>query len=626
MKKYVILFFVITSIASTSFSQIVKQFTIEPLRTAVMESDDTLNVFINNVPFPFPGGDDKQNFLDSIKKINEGKYPRKHSNNNLKKSKTDLNIGTSFSINLTTSGFPNDNCVAISNDDILITVINSSFQYFDLKTISQLKKQTLAAGFTNSTKADAFDPKVIYDPIKDRFILIFLKNRTSTDNVIVVAFSSSNNPMDPWYIYEIPGNPNSVDQWTDYPSLAITDDELFLTGNLIQDGQSWQAGFKGSIIWQINKDDGYSNQTLSTQLWQNIEYDGKLIRNLHPISNYNYHIASKPTNDIAIDNQYFLSNKNFDADNDTIFLIEVTAPISNSPSINITPIKSSDRYFLAPNGKQPGGYEVATNDNRVLGAIINRNMGIIQFVQHTMNISTGTSAIYHGFVENIATIPTCRANIISDPVKDLGYPNIACVSKNFGENDVIIGVNHSSSIDYPGMSAVFVNSLEEYSELTTIVVGTNYAQPVSGSLARWGDYSGIQRKYNKPGTVWFNASYGTDYNTSVTNKYGVWITELFSANFVSTNTFEMTNKTSIYPNPTSNYLIYSTTTSKQDEILISIYDVSGKLLFTTTSFLRTGENDIIIPTEKLKNGLYTISILTKTDNSVLFQEKIKINK
>ena len=44
------------------------------------------------------------------------------------------------------------------------------------------------------------------------------------------------------------------------------------------------SGFNGSTIWQINKESGFSGDSLQSYLWHDIKYDGKFIRNLHPVN------------------------------------------------------------------------------------------------------------------------------------------------------------------------------------------------------------------------------------------------------------------------------------------------------------------------------------------------------
>ena len=61
---------------------------------------------------------------------------------------------------------------------------------------------------------------------------------------------SSNNPLDEWNVYMLTGDVLGTDHWTDYPAISLTNDELFITGNLLQHNVSWQEGFYQSLIWQ----------------------------------------------------------------------------------------------------------------------------------------------------------------------------------------------------------------------------------------------------------------------------------------------------------------------------------------------------------------------------------------
>ena len=103
-----------------------------------------------------------------------------------------------------------------------------------------------------------YDPKVIYDKDYDRFVLVFLKNTVPATSEIIVGFSKTNNPIDGWHVYKLPGNPLSNNRWTDFPSIALTDSSLFITGNLIVPNVSWQVGFDGSVLWEMKKNLGFN--------------------------------------------------------------------------------------------------------------------------------------------------------------------------------------------------------------------------------------------------------------------------------------------------------------------------------------------------------------------------------
>ena len=229
---------------------------------------------------------------------------RLRTQNSKKSSSVALNMDYGFEGNYYNNKVPNDNTLAISNDGLMIAGINSSYLIYDQNNDSILKRATLNSltfSFNQLLFVKKYDPKFIYDPNEDRFILVFLVGNNPINNHICVAFSSSNNPLDDWNVYMLTGDALGTNHWTDYPAISLTNDELFITGNLLQHNVSWQEGFYQSLIWQIDKTQGYQgNDTLDFNLWSNLKDDSIYIRNIHPV---------RGARELQSDHQYFLSNK-----------------------------------------------------------------------------------------------------------------------------------------------------------------------------------------------------------------------------------------------------------------------------------------------------------------------------
>ena len=150
---------------------------------------------------------------------------------------------------------------AVSNGGIVLGGINNIIWGYDLNTDTTIFPKhikSLRQVCNGSSSANYYDPKMIYDEKADRFILVFLRDNTPQSSAFIVCFSTTNNPRDEWNVYEIDGNPLNNNRWTDFPAINITENELFITGNLIIPNVSWQVGFDGSVIWQVNKHDGFA--------------------------------------------------------------------------------------------------------------------------------------------------------------------------------------------------------------------------------------------------------------------------------------------------------------------------------------------------------------------------------
>jgi len=74
---------------------------------------------------------------------------------------------------------------------------------------------------------------------------------------------------------------------------------------------SWTVGFKQSVIWQIDKQNGYNGMPLQYTLWSDIKYNGVPLRNICPAK---YQTTNMGTN------MYFLTLRNVASSNDSIFL------------------------------------------------------------------------------------------------------------------------------------------------------------------------------------------------------------------------------------------------------------------------------------------------------------------
>ena len=72
-------------------------------------------------------------------------------------------------------------------------------------------------------------------------------------------------------------------------------------------------GFDVSVIWHLDKFAGFDGRDVNATVYTQIRHQGKFTRNLHAVRGH----------DNIADKLYFLSNRNFDIQNDTIFLIEL---------------------------------------------------------------------------------------------------------------------------------------------------------------------------------------------------------------------------------------------------------------------------------------------------------------
>ena len=592
---------------------------------------------LQNMEMPKPGGEGANEELARIKKRLSERYPSKKTyKTNRKNSPGSATpsplVQTNFEGNLIGGTVPNDNDIAISNEGMIVSVINTVINVYNADSLSTPIWKKSLEGFATvnpdvpknnaSNSNGKFDPKVIYDPEADRFIIVMLNGFDTVYSRIIVAFSQTNNPKLGWNIYVLPGDPLNNGLWTDYPQIAMTKEDFFITVNLLSTAsypgpKPWEKQFTDDVVWQMKKQDGYNgSDSVSAALYHDIEYNGKILQ---------YMTLVKGGDSLQGPNMYLISNRAFTEGNDSIFLIEVTNSLSSgTASVKVRP-GTGVQYYVPPNARQPHNYDsLLTNDGRVLGSFLKN--GQIQFVFPTLDTTTGFSAIYHGIIKNITdTGFILTSKIIGHHELDFGFPNISYAGYqvnysgiNIPENEAIITFDHSSFSSFPGISAVFYNSDATYSDVIEVKKGDTAISAING-LERWGDYSGSQRKYNEPGKIWVVGTFGSKGTTGKSRKYGTWIAELANPNTPVKP--ENPSQLAVFPNPSNDIFSLNFTLAADDQLNIAITDMKGSVVKQwTEENAKAGQNIFSFSTVPLSPGVYIVSI--ESQGKLILKEKL----
>jgi hypothetical protein len=471
-------------------------------------------------------------------------------------------ILASFTGNNIITGTPLDNHVAVNSSEQIVSTINT-----------HMLVTNNVGFFVGSFKLDAFfqtlggvnryfDPRVIYDPEQDRFILVLFQGDICNDSRILIGFSQTNNPKLGWNMYALDGCLNDDGTFADFPMISLTDTELFLTYNEVIADSSWQSGFAGTQIHQINKMNGYNGEVLNRKVWTDIKFNGRFLRNICPVRN---------ADEILPQSMYFISDRNFDLSNDTVFLLHLTGHYDDPNAKIVMEYRVLDHpYGVPPYGVQPKD-SLDTNDARILDAFSVDDH--IQWVSNTMDFNSGRSAVFHGILTIGDPTFTALGNVVAHPTDYLGYPGLAWTGSQPGQQDAIIVMSHSSKTRFPGGSAVYSNGLGDYSDFVTIIEGQRSIDMLTGPYERWGDYVGIQRLYHQPGSVWIACSYGRPGNVNE-----AWIAKLARhEEMVATHDFSRdTISMAAYPNPTDDYVKIDIENPEGKNLKVDLIDISGR--------------------------------------------------
>lgn len=514
-------------------------------------------------------------------------------------------ITTNFNGNLYNFRTPNDNDLAIANNGQLVSVTNSIIYFYDGPN-GQFQKTTSLAGFSSSLgfTESKYDPKVVYDPEADRFVMVFLNGNLDSTSRIILAFSQSNDPLDDWNLYALDGNPIDNDTWSDFPNIGLSTEELFLTFNTFTNGSVNNSGFVEAAIWQINKQSGYNGDTLQSRYFAGLNDNGKSFFNITPIMGGSGLYGPE---------MYFLSNRNLHDDSDTFYVFTMDNTIDNNGQISIETVFANQNYGVPPGGQMPGSDTLDCNDARVLGGFYEN--GLMQFVGNTVIDASGRPGIYHGLLTGVGTGNlSLQLNLIGDTL-DLAYPNIAYTGYSSSDNSAMLVVNYSSETVFPASGSIYFDG-ERYSQLSTIKEGISSVDVLTSTQERWGDYADVQRKYDQPGVVWSATSYARS------NAHFTWIASLVRPFGVSVPPLAQPVEASVLPNPASHQVLVDFTLQEPDYVRISLVNLQGQqVALLLADQLTAGTHRFSCQVDHLPAGLYLLQGANRKGET-LFQEKV----
>ena len=506
-------------------------------------------------------------------------------------------IGTYFAGNQCNGSSPLDNSIAISNDGVIVSVTNT------VMYVTNTQGQTLYYNdlltFINDTEIKGVcDPVVIYDGGKDRFVFFCqVSPLSSTTSKLLIFFSKSKNPLDGWWYYKLTGNPLKNACAFDYPKLAYSNNELYITGNLFKDSNKQ---FDQAVLFQFTNGPAFNGGSLNYTVWYNI--DGSPFT-LCPLSlgqqgSYGpgcYLVATSSSDD----NKFRFYDLTDDLSTGLAQLKYYSVP--------------TEPYKVAPNAPQPGTTVLLnTNDARTLGGFyLNK---VVHFIFNSMR-ADGSCGINYNRLD-LSTGYNLSILFGLDGI-DFCYPSVASSGVTSSDQAALIGFQEVSSIDFPSVAVVECDHTMKWSSPIRVKPGEGYVY-YTGDPERWGDYSGIYRKYNagRP-TCWMSGAYG-----GVDNKWATWITEVFdNSNGIAGVPGQPDMK--VYPNPVVNIFTLEFSLTEAAPLKVRIMDAGGKLvkeLYEGRGY--QGKNVLSFNKASLKPGMYFIIVLSH--NTVLKNEKIVI--
>jgi hypothetical protein len=363
-----------------------------------------------------------------------------------------------------------------------------------------------------------FDPRVVYDPIWNRWIIVATRTPTSaTDTVrkFRLAVSKTANPTGGYWNYSVNFGSSEAGDFWDYPQLGFNQDAVLITGNILSvvtDPPTYQT----TMMTSIAKARMYNGLIFRAALWS-----GLAATLAPPIVQDHF--------DNANDNAYFVA-----ANDGTTLHLYRGAHLSNPQNAILVlqaniPVPS---YSFPPPAPQPGtAVQLDTSDGRFVNA--SSQVGDSLWNVHSIAIGAAGLRWYQIDMEGDGanTLKQIGNTFAAGDSADF---NASIVANEFDEafvewTSVDAGAGTNAQVRFSGRLATDpLGSIPAGSVLfQSLVPYTQFCSSCPANVTRWGDYSAVSLQPQAIGTCAAGRrAWVTNQKTNGTTTWGTRIVRI----------------------------------------------------------------------------------------------------
>ncbi|MBK9254274.1 MAG: PKD domain-containing protein [Saprospiraceae bacterium] len=382
-----------------------------------------------------------------------------------------------FRANIRGGSIPMDNTMAISRNGFVVSAINSNIIFTMPDGVVTFSRSLADFYKLLALGTRMFDPRVIYDPEQNRFIVVCLHGSSFNTSYLCIAFSQTEDPNGEWNFYKIKGNPMSDEVWFDFPNIALSKDDLYIAGNMFNDDNQ----FRYSMILQISKTDGYEGNELT---WK---YYGSNFNSPEGIT-FNPVPVMSGWENLTTPGLYFISRRN-----NGYNINYTTESVKNNPSL-ATFFVSGPVNAPPPEGRQKGVDVMLNTGGTRLRHAIYLN-GILHFMSQS-NSPTGDGGLFYGRL-NLNTLKV-NADVLFEKDRDYTYPTLTAFGSSEEDDKILVNYTFSGPDIFPGQAVRVVSGYDNEFNWGDEVIYKNGTSPIGYTgieSIRWGDYTGASRRF-----------------------------------------------------------------------------------------------------------------------------------
>lgn len=505
-------------------------------------------------------------------------------------------VGTNFEGNWSDFASPPDNALAVSRAGLVVSANNDAMMYFSSTGDFLFGKYWYDFIGNPNFGPQYFDPRVVYDPEADRFAFVILNGFTAEKSTIFLGFSKSNDPRQGWNVYMIPGNVLGSNCWFDFPNLALSRSDLFLTGNLFNtDG----SGFQQGVILQVAKSTGYAGTILSYQTWSNLPKDTVRSQSMVPVP-----FGGDGSYGPGI---YLVATEARGGNRIRVF--DVTDDLGGSPRVDSYLVDVLP-YSPAPNAYQKGSTDrLDIGDCRILSTFYRDDL--IHLAFHS-DLGQGWCGVQYIRIDTKDW--SSRSSVYGmSGSHDYCYPTLVPVDGGPSRQEVLVGFLRSSKSIYPEFRVTLCDQDFIWSPSVLVKEGETFVNFKEDSTERWGDYiTGVLVPGSSPPRAWIAGCYGANTKNRP-NTYKAWIAEITVGGTTSVSSPPAPSRLDIFPNPARDVFTLSFFTPNTDPVTVEILDALGarhRLLYEGS--IRRGDNVLTFHKNALPSGVYRVVIRSRT--------------
>lgn len=383
----------------------------------------------------------------------------------------------------TSSVIPPDTDGAVGLDKLMVT-LNNNYVIEQKSDGAVLSTVSMTTFWGPAGAVQPFDPKTLYDPYNNRWIVSAVSEPQSGSSAILFGISDTSDPSGAWHLYRADADATDT-AWADYPSIGFN--------------KNW-------VAIHVNM---FTNSANSFSQGRLLVIDYPSLRGFAPNAALVTGLPSFTTQPTVT----------YSTSENTLYMVEHVGSASATyrfwtvtagpPSPAVTLVGGGARVnplgpWSIPSGNilpQSGGAGVDGGDSRILNAVF-RDGGVYYAQTVGLAASVGHTAVQ--WVELNAAGNFVRGGRVDDPsgARWYAYPTISANANR----DVLLGFTAFGPTGFPSAAYAFHGAADAASSMRDPVVlkaGEGpYEKTFGHGRNRWGDYSNVQVDPSDDTSLW----------------------------------------------------------------------------------------------------------------------------